>query len=216
MIQYEQLHLYSPVTSDDLLESVFDQALRTLVKKEPRPKVEARFYPYAGLSSTVRLRQGTVYARVSDILIGSPRDVLFSLACVLVSKLYRLKVSKSHEQVYREHAINPSVVDASQQARRKRGRKMTSSSQGKVYDLVELFGELNARYFRGELPPPLLSWSRRPTRRVLGHHDHVHCAIVISSTLDNARAPRLLVEYVLYHEMLHVKHPPRGPPRPCR
>lgn len=209
MSQYEQLHLYSPVTSDENLEAVFDQALRALVKKQPIPEVEARFYPYAGLSSTVRLRQGRVFARVSDILKGSPREVLFALACILVAKLYRLKASKVHERVYKEHTLDPPILDASQAARRRRGYKMTSSSRGKAYDLAAIFSDLNARYFAGGLERPLLSWSRRPTRRVLGHHDHVHNAIIISRTLDNAAVPPFVVEYVLYHEMLHVKHPAR-------
>lgn len=209
MIEYEQLHLYSPVTSDEILEAVFDQALRTLVKKEPRPQVEARFYPYAGLSSTIRLRQGRVFARVSDILKGSPREVLFALACILVAKLYRLKASKAHERVYREHALDPPILDASHAARRRRGYKITTSSRGRTYDLAELFADLNTRYFSGELGRPLLSWSQRQTRRVLGHHDHVHRTIIISKTLDNAAIPRFVVEYVLYHEMLHVKHPAR-------
>jgi hypothetical protein len=209
MPDYEQLHLYSPVDSDDLLESVFDEALRSLVKKEPRPEVVARFYPYAGLSSTIRLRKGRVHARVSDILVGSPREVLFALACILVAKLFRLKTPTVHERIYREHTLDPSVLDASHDTRRKRGYKLTTSSRGKVYDLAELFEELDARYFAGKLERPLLSWSQRRTRRVLGHHDHVHRAIIISSTLDSRRIPRLVVEYVLYHEMLHVKHPPR-------
>lgn len=209
MIEYEQLNLYTPVTSDDSLEAVFDQALRALVKKEPRPKVEARFYPYAGLSSTIRLRQGRVLARVSDILVGSPREVLFALACILVAKLYRLKASKVHEQVYREHTLHPPILDASQAARRRRGYKITTSSSGKVYDLAELFTQLNTSYFGGQLEAPMLSWSQRQTRRVLGHHDHVHRTIIISSTLDSAAIPRFVVEYVLYHEMLHVKHPAR-------
>jgi len=86
---------------------------------------------------------------------------------------------------------------------------MTSSSRGKVYDLADLFSELNTRYFGGAIARPMLSWSQKPTRRVLGHHDHIHQAIIISSTLDNASIPRFVVEYVLYHEMLHVKHPAR-------
>jgi predicted metal-dependent hydrolase len=209
MADYEQLPLYSPVTSDDVLESVFDEALRSLVMKEPRPEIDARFYPYAGLSSTIRLRKGRVNARVSDILIGSPREVLFALASILVAKLYRLKAPKVHEQTYRQHILDPSVLDASHDARRKRGYKLTTSSRGKTYDLAELFKELNARYFAGKIEQPMLSWSQRRTRRVLGHHDHVHRAIIISSTLDNPRIPRLVVDYVLYHEMLHVKIPPR-------
>ena len=209
MINFEQLHLYLPISSDENLEALFDEALRELVKKQPIPKVEARFYPYAGLSSTIRLRQGRVFARVSDILKGSPREVLFALACILVAKLYRLKASRVHERIYKEHTLDPPILTASQAARRRRGFKMTSSSRGKVYDLSEMFSDLNAHYFEGALEPPLLSWSLRPTRRVLGHHDHVHQTIIISRTLDNAAIPRFVVEYVLYHEMLHIKHPAR-------
>jgi len=209
MIEFEQLKLYSPVGSDEALESVFEQALRALVKQEPKPEFEARFYPYAGLSSTIRMRRGRIYARVSDILMGSPSEVVYALACILVAKLYRLKPPKIHERTYRDHTLHPSVVDATNAARRARGYKITSGSRGKVYDLAKLFGELNRQYFGGELEQPLLSWSPGKSRRVLGHHDHVHGAIIISSTLDNPSIPRFVVEYVLYHEMLHVKHPPR-------
>lgn len=209
MTEYEQLSLCFPVNSADILGSVFDDALRALVKKQPTPKVEARFYPYAGLSSTIRLRQGRVYARVSDILVDSPREVLYALACTLVAKLYRLKISKEHERTYRDYVLHPVIVDASQSARRRRGYKLTTSSRGKVHDLGELFTTLNARYFGGELERPLLSWSPRRTSKVLGHHDHVHRAIIVSRTLDDANIPSFVVEYVLYHEMLHVKHPTR-------
>ena len=192
------------------LEVIFEKALSAVVKREPRPSVEARFYPYAGLSSTIRLREGCVYVRVSDVLTHSPEEVLHALASILVAKLYRLKASKEHERVYREYTARPAVLSASESARRQRGYKIISSPLGRVYDLEELFADLNARYFSGSLERPLLSWSQRRTGRVLGHHDHVHGAIIISRTLDSPRIPRLVVEYVLYHEMLHVKHPPKA------
>lgn len=191
------------------LEAIFDEALRALVGREPRPAIEARFYPYAGLSSTIRLRQGRVYARISDILKHSPRDVLYALACILVAKLYRLKVAAEHERTYREYARRPAILNATDAARRTRGYKLTTSPRGQVYDLDELFDGLNARYFGGSLAKPQLSWSQQKTHRVLGHHDHLHGAIIISRTLDAPRIPRFVVEYVLYHEMLHAKHPPR-------
>ena len=103
----------------------------------------------------------------------------------------------------------PAVLDASEAARRERGYKLTTSPRGKVFDLDIIFADLNARYFDGLLERPQLSWSMRRTRRVLGHHDHVHGTITISRTLDSRRIPRFLLDYVLYHEMLHVKHPPK-------
>jgi len=211
MIDREQLKFDfdSPATSDAGLDAVFDEALRAMVKKKPHPPVEARFYPYAGLSSTIRIRGGRVYARVSDILRRSPRPVLFALACILIGKLYRLKVAAEYERTYRDYTHDSSIRDASESARRARGYKLTTSPRGKVYDLSEMFDRLNARYFDGALERPLLSWSQKKARRILGHHDHVHGAIIISRTLDDARIPRFVVEYVLYHEMLHVKHPAR-------
>jgi predicted metal-dependent hydrolase len=59
------------------------------------------------------------------------------------------------------------------------------------------------------LQKPTLTWSQRRTRRILGHHDAAHDTIVISKTLDGADVPEWFVEYVLYHEMLHMKHPAR-------
>ena len=72
-----------------------------------------------------------------------------------------------------------------------------------------LFDRLNRRHFAGELEKPTLTWSPRRTRRILGHHDPVHDTIVISKTLDAADVPEWFVEYILYHEMLHIKHPAR-------
>jgi hypothetical protein len=191
------------------LEAIFNDALRALVRRGPRPEVEASFYPYAGLSSTIRLRKGRVYARVSDILKHSPRDVLYALASILVAKLYRVKVAAEHERTYRDYARRPAILNATDAARRTRGYKLTTSPRGQAYDLDELFDDLNARYFGGQLQKPRLSWSQQKTHRVLGHHDHIHGATVISRTLDEARIPRFVIEYVLYHEMLHAKHPPR-------
>src|ERR1051325_6505343 len=154
----EQLEFDFPPAEDVKLEDVFDEALRAIVKKEPRPEVEARFYPYAGLSSTIRLRSGRVYVRVSDILRHSPREVLYALACILVAKLYRLKSSKEHQRTYREYTLHPSVLNESESVRRSRGYKKTTSPRGKAYNLDEIFSQLNAQYFEGQLERPLLSW----------------------------------------------------------
>jgi hypothetical protein len=196
-------------SSDARLEAIFNNALKEAVKKEPRPQIEAHFYPYAGLSSTIRLRRGRVYVRVSDILIHSPSEIIYALARILIAKLYRIKVSREHQRIYREYTSSDAIRDASEATRRTRGYKLTSSPLGRAYDLDELFNDLNGRYFDSELEKPLLSWSLRPTRRVFGHHDPTHGTIVISRTLDDVKVPRIVVEYVLYHEMLHIKHPPK-------
>jgi predicted metal-dependent hydrolase len=88
-----------------------------------------------------------------------------------------------------------------------RGRKRIESARGRVYDLEEIFDELNSRYFYGLLARPRMTWSQNHARNSLGHYDPAHNAIVVSRVFDHPRVPRYAVEYIVYHEMLHLKHP---------
>ena len=191
------------------LKSVFSDAFRQVTKRAEMPEIHATFYPFAGLNHTIRLRKQRVYVRVSDILRDAPPQVHRALAYILVAKLFNKRVTAEHESLYRQYAYQPQVLRASDLARQKRGRKLLSGSVGRVYNLDKMFARLNRRYFGGELRKPALSWSLRRTKRILGHHDMVHDVIVISRSLDRADVPDFIVEYVLYHEMLHAKHRPR-------
>jgi len=192
-----------------LLSAHFVEAFRTLAPKRIAPDTDVRYYPYAGLNHTIRLRSGRVHVRLSDIFKTAPMGVQRALAFILVAKLLRRRTPPFYERVYRDYACSPDVLRASDLARRQRGRKMISSAQGRVYDLGRMFQRLNQRFFDGQLEQPTLTWSQRRTRTILGHHDGVHETIVISKTLDSEDVPEWFVEYILYHEMLHIKHPAR-------
>lgn len=191
------------------LEAHFADAFRQLAAKSSAPEVEVKFYPYAGLHHTIRLRAGRVYVRLSDIFKDAPLNVHRALAFILVAKLLGKRTPDVHERVYRDYAYSPQVLRASDIARRQRGRKLISSARGQVYDLEKMFHRLNRRYFDGAIEKPTITWSQRRTRRILGHHDSAHDTIVISKTLDTEEIPAWFVEYILYHEMLHIKHPAR-------
>lgn len=191
------------------LKTIFTDAFRQLERQRTPPEVDVRFYPYAGLHHTIRLRSGRVYVRISDIFRNAPPNVLRSLAFILVAKLLRRTTPETHDRIYREYACAPNVLRAADIARRRRGRKVITSARGAVYDLNKLFAQINKKYFDGELEKPTLTWSRTRTHRILGHHDGVHNTIVISKTLDSRDVPQWFVEYILFHEMLHIKHPAR-------
>ena len=191
------------------LSTHFSEAFRQLGQSRPLRDIEVRFYPYAGISHKIRLRGGRVYVRISDIFKSAPDDVHRAIAFILVARLLSKRIPKIHESLYRDYAYSPNVLRSLDIARRRRGRKVISTSRGSFYDLERLFQRLNRRYFDGEVERPTLTWSQRRTRRILGHHDAVHDTIVISKTLDSADVPEWFVEFVLYHEMLHIKHPAR-------
>ena len=200
--------------SEPHLKGVFHDAFRHFGGGRKRfipdiDEIEVRFYPYAGLHHTIRVRAGRVYVRISDLLKIAPPEVISALSLLLVARLFSRRAPAEHEQVYRSFAFTPEVLRASDIARRQRGRKMISTSTGRIYDLEKLFRKLNRRHFDGSLEMPTLTWSRRRARSILGHHDAAHDTITISKTLDSQEVPEWFVEYILFHEMLHIKHTAR-------
>lgn len=195
--------------SQSHLSTLFADAFRQLASNRAVPEIEVKFYPYAGVHHTIRLRSGRVYVRLSDIFKSAPVSVHRALAFILVAKLLSKRTPEVHERVYRDYAYTPQILRASDIARRRRGRKIISSARGRVYDLDKMFARLNRHYFDDGLEKPTLTWSQRRTRRILGHHDAAHDTIVISKTLDASDMPEWFVEYILFHEMLHIKHPAR-------
>ena len=191
------------------VKKLFLDAFHHLGRNRGMPVIDVRFYPYAGLRHTIRVRSGQVYVRLSDLIKDSPPEVMRSLAFVLVARLLGKKVPAVHERVYRDYTLTPDVMRSSDIARRHRGRKMISSAQGNAYDLEKMFSKLNRRYFDSSLEKPTLTWSQRKTRSILGHHDRVYETITISKSLDSAQVPDWFVEFILYHEMLHIKHAAR-------
>lgn len=194
---------------ESLLKIHFSDAFRQITRKSDLPEIHISFYPFAGLNHTIRLRRQQIYVRLSDIVRDAPASVHRALAFILVGKLFNKRVGAEYQNLYRQYAYHPEVQRKSDLARQQRGRKLIGSSIGREHNLDRLFARLNRRYFNNELTPPTLTWSARKTRRILGHHDYVHETIVISRSLDNDDVPEFVVEFVLYHEMLHMKHRPK-------
>jgi len=197
----------TPSPATDPQKEIFEAAFRTLRPRTPVPQFEVRFRPYADINNVIRVRDGKVAVGLSDQLEGAPRGVLEAIATILLAKLYRKPIPKHHENRYRQFLQRRSVRRQADSIRRLRGRKWIGTPQGTHFHLEEIFDALNAQYFHGLLGRPLLSWSRLVSRRILGHFDAAHNAIIISRVFDQPETPRFLVEYILYHEMLHLKHP---------
>ena len=82
----------------------------------------------------------------------------------------------------------------------------TDSTAGVFHDLAASFQRVNATYFDGRMPQPTLRWSKRVTGRKFRHYDsHADC-VEVSSTLDAARVDSYVVDFLVYHELLHKKH----------
>ncbi|MFY9661289.1 MAG: SprT-like domain-containing protein [Terriglobales bacterium] len=189
------------------LAEIVHEAYRELRPRTPAPVFHVRFYPFVSINNTIRLREGEIYIRLSDLLEGSPDGILHSILHILLAKLYRQPVERAHSGRYRRYIASHDVTAKARLVRQMRGRKHIRSARGHHYHLEEIFDDLNRRFFHGLLGRPQLTWSQNRARRSLGHYDPAHNAIVISRVFDDPRVPRYAVEYIVYHEMLHLKHP---------
>lgn len=188
-----------------VLSRIFEATYRRICTQVPQLH-RCEFFRYKSLQHTIRLREGKIMVRISDILRDAPEPVLESVVEILLCKLLKRRVPSRSRTVYREYVLRPHVRDRLKKVRRERGRKLLTPETGAFHDLRHICEDLNRRYFGGDLRIPRLSWSNRPNKRILGHWDEAHRTIVVDRRLDARDVPEYVVAFVVYHEMLHAHY----------
>jgi hypothetical protein len=190
-------------------ERLFQRIYTRLGCEGRPPHFVVEYHPYTDLTHTIRLREDTAHVRLSDVLRGAPREVFEAAASILLGRLYRRGAPNELLARYREYSYAPATRRKLLALRQRRARKTEHRPAGAHHDLGPLFARLNRRYFDDALPTPRLGWSSRVWRTQLGCFDPALEQIVINRQLDRSTVPEYVVAYVLYHEMLHLKHPIR-------
>ena len=186
---------------------IYARVFRQLRPRTPLPSIRVQFRSYANANAQVKLQEGVLEIKMADTLAGAPEPVIEALAEILLSKLFRRAVPSECNERYRRYLNRRDVRRSLDLVRQVRGRKRVQPPQGQCYNLEELFEELNFKYFHGLMARPRIGWSAYSSRTMLGHYDPSHNVIVLSRVLDQPNTPRLAVEYVMFHEMLHLRHP---------
>ena len=186
---------------------IFQEEYRALRPRAPMPPIVVRFRRFTSLNTTIRLREGRILVSLSDLLEGAPESVIRAIAHILLAKLYKKPIDPAHNVRYKRFASSAAVIRQTELIRNARGSKRWSGPEGRYYNLEEVFDGLNFRFFGGLLGRPELTWSEHHAKRSLGHYDAAHNTIVVSRVFDRPSSPRYAIEYLLYHEMLHLKHP---------
>jgi hypothetical protein len=87
-------------------------------------------------------------------------------------------------------------------------RTITLRPNGRIYNLTDIFSTLNSKYFNTSVSA-LITWGKRSPRygvkiRTLGSYQKKTRIIRINPILDRKKFPRYVVEFIVYHEMLHA------------
>jgi len=81
----------------------------------------------------------------------------------------------------------------------------TAPARGSCHDLSRSFDRVNREYFGGSMERPRLRWNQIITSRKFGHYQRSTDTVVLSITLDQPGVPEFVVDFILYHELLHKK-----------
>ncbi|NYT03335.1 MAG: SprT family zinc-dependent metalloprotease [Candidatus Methanofastidiosa archaeon] len=162
-------------------------------------KVVSEYYSYKSIKNTARVKKGILYVRVSDRLREAPFEVKESLAYILLSKIKGIRVAPRYKRTYNDYIHNLIINESFDNI------NGIHDPVGRYFDLDEIFSTINNNFFSNEISKPSLRWSKKRAYRIFGRYDRSKNEIVVSSLLDDKRTPKFVVEYIMYHEMLHVK-----------
>lgn len=160
-------------------------------------RVRVRFYNTASLYRFMP-RGTSIELTAQQAFVRAPAQVLTALVRVGVPYTRKRKL----RAVVTAHVESPQFRDRLAELERHR-RPPESAGQGAWVDLGRAFERVNGGYFGGVLPRPHLAWSPQVRRQEFGRYDASADTVWLNPVLDDAHLPPFVVDYVLYHELLH-------------
>jgi len=184
------------------LDGIRNEIVHELKISEP---VVIEPYGYTTAKCTCRKRNGMYIIRISPFYESAPESVIKSLVGSVLARASK-RPDTAYTVIYRNYMKQNSTRNKLVGYRSTYARKVLRGEVGRIHDLRTSFHRINREYFENRISGITLTWGRS-SRRTLGHYDEAKRTIVVSSILDRASIPAYLVDYIIYHELLHHEIP---------
>jgi hypothetical protein len=184
--------LYRSASQIESLRPKFPMRLRSL-------PVEVRYYNLPGLYRS-QVVDGRMLIVANEAFIEAPPVVLESMVWAVLRSKQRRKEPLAR---VRQYADSQAFTDLVQKVNGNFLAADEERNRGRYHDLKAAFQQVNHRYFKNQMSPPRLVWGQRLSRRKLGHYQPATDTVSVSRTLDSPDVPDFVVEFIVYHELLH-------------
>lgn len=170
--------------------------LKNYLQKEVNKPVFLAITDNSTSMISVREKQGGIFLRLHRIFLKADNEVLDEIVRFIKKKRGKTPV------------INQFIRQNQNFLKERKPRKITIDPNGKLYNLTDIFNSLNSEYFNNSLSV-LITWGKRSPRyvvrkRTLGNYQKKTNTIRINPILDSRKVPRYVIEFIVYHEMLHA------------
>lgn len=166
-------------------------------------KFEIKFYPYSNLESSIRVSSEKLEFKIHSSYLSSELENLEAVIDLLLFKLLKHPIPDQLEETIRKFYENYTDQKISSDRNRKRVQ-LSSSQNKKLRDILE---KLNDSYWKIDLSNLEIFWGKYRSTTRLGHYDPIHNMIVINPILSAQSVPDFVLEYIVFHELLHVYFP---------
>ncbi|MEI6797157.1 MAG: M48 family metallopeptidase [Methanomassiliicoccales archaeon] len=167
--------------------------------------VKANYHPFKEFKTTWMRSGVTAEFKVSDYMRGADPALLEEFAQCLLGRICLKGHKERYTEPLREYLKSETFVSRNRPLYLARSRNLAYSMRGRAHDLRESYDRLLSSGLIAPVPNTYMTWTSRPNKQRLGYCSMLMRTIAISSNLDKAEVPAFVADYVLYHELLHMK-----------
>ncbi len=165
------------------------EAYEKLYGKSPKKRIVVSYHGrFSEYNANVRMTAYEISFHLSRKFENCEPEIQIGVIQHLLNKLNKTKIDTDEQEYY--HSFLKKMSDYA---------PVTESDDV----LSESFDRVNEEYFHGMMSKPNLVWGNR-TKSLLGTYTYGSDTITISKVLEDA--PKELLDFVMFHEMLHKKH----------
>ncbi|MBF0519876.1 MAG: hypothetical protein HQK92_09145, partial [Nitrospirae bacterium] len=171
--------------------------LKSYIEETARLSVNLTITDNSSSLLTISTKDKKLIIRAHKMFLTAPYGVMKEIAMIASNRKTSGSVLKKYIKDNADSIKTPPA-----------NRKRTVITRGKFHDLREMFDAVNCAYFGGSISC-VITWAKRPSkgfakRRRLGAYNSELGIITINPVLDKPLIPRYIIEYIIYHEMLHI------------
>ena len=141
---------------------------------------------------------------MTDYLIDAPDDVITDFSRTVIGTIEKRK--PAYGKTYLDWVRSDDYINKKRKLYLKRSRNLTGSPEGNERSIIE---SLDRLLDSGLLDPSgidnsFFSWTNIPNVRKVGFCSPMMRVVGISCVLDDVEVPEFVLDYVVYHESLHL------------
>lgn len=143
--------------------------------------------------------------KISDYLAKAPDNVLMAYLETAITNIIRK--NKNYPKDVMDWLLSDEFLTSCRPIRLQRSKNISCSTRGNVRDLGDSLDRLMEMGLvkESDLDGAYYTWTARPNYRKVGECDLLFRTVTISCALDSEDVPEKVLDYVVYHETVHLR-----------